>query len=99
VEISSFQCVGLRGKPTFWWVEGGYYVQAQIAIVMYDNTRLNSHVKWVTREECVSYNTHCICVNSFEGALSSFHVEDGIFHLNLSKGEGFECLFEHLMTL
>ena len=86
------------GNPLYGGLRDGYYIQAQIAIIMYDNGGLNSQVDWVglVRGACPDIPI-VKCVNHFDGALPNNDI--GVIHLNLTKGEGISTLFEHLMVL
>jgi GTP-binding nuclear protein Ran len=98
--LRRFNVWDCAGNPHFGGLREGYYVQAQIAIVMYDNVGLNSHEDWVTAVRNVCPTVPIVkCVNHFQGALPNDPMENGCFHVKLSNGDGVDRLFEHLMTV
>ena len=88
------------GNPRFGGLCGGYYIQADIAIVLYNNVGLNSNEDWVTLVRGVCPTIPIVkCVNHFHGTFPNNPMDMGAIHLNLANGEGVGVLFEHLMTL
>jgi GTP-binding nuclear protein Ran len=98
--LRRFNVWDCAGNPRFGGLRDGYYIQAQIAIVMYDNDGLNSHEDWISLVRNVCPTIPIVkCVNHFHGARPNDPMDNGAIHLDLSNGDGVETLFEHLMTL
>ena len=90
------------GDPRYAGLGDGYYVQAHIAIVMYDSDALSSRVDWVTRVERMCPDipiVECVVDRSSPNELEHNLTPNDIFHLNLATGEGVDELFDYLLTL
>ena len=98
--LKRFNVWDCAGNPRFGGLRDGYYIQADIAIVLYNNDGLNSNEDWVALVRGVRPTIPIVeCINHFHGALPNDPMDNGAIHLNLSNGEGVETLFEHLMAL
>lgn len=96
--LRRFNVWDCAGNPRFGGLRDGYYVQADIAIVMYDNIGLNSNEDWISLVGGVCPDIPIVkCVNH-HGARPN-HPNNELVSLNLSNGEGVDTLFEYLMTL
>ena len=98
--LRRFNVWDCAGNSRFGGLRDGYYIQADIAIAMYDNSGLNSNEDWVSLVRGVCPDIPIVkCVNHFQGAFPNDPMDNGVVHLNLANGGGVETLFEQLMTL
>lgn len=88
------------GDPRFGGLGEGYYIQAQIAIVMYNDDDENPRVDWISRVRNVCPHIPIVkVVNHFNSTLPLMSLEEDTFHINLVSNEGIEELFNYLMLL
>ena len=88
----------VAGDPRYWSLREGYLVQSDIAIIMYDNVGLHSHVDWVGIVRSVCPTIPIVkCVNHTQDDIGDFSTNaSDVFHVDVAHGEGIDALFNTL---
>lgn len=85
------------GQKRFRGLRNGYYIQAQIGIVMYDNPQLLSRRDWARDLRRVSPHMPIIkCVNVSAAELQPNQPENHLFFVDLLHGTGVDQLLDHM---
>ena len=97
--VRRFNIWDTAGDPRYGGLSEGYYIQAQIAIILHKSGQ-NTRGDWFDKVRNMCPDIPIVeCVNHFDEDVPNLRTNEDLIHLNTASGQGVDDLFDYLITL